>query len=158
MMKDNGIISQAHIPLQILLADDDLDDRYFFDKVLNALPILTNLTTVDDGEKLMTYLSQNLKTLPDVLFLDLNMPRKKGFECLFEIRNNNKLKKIPVVIYSTFVDRDMADLLYKGGADFYVPKTTLIELDKAVKHILHLLTENKFSQPARARFVLTTVA
>ncbi len=153
-MKDNGNTS-VQIPLQILLADDDLDDRYFFDKVLEALPILTHLTTVDDGEKLMTYLSENLKTLPDILFLDLNMPRKKGFECLFEIKNNNKLKKIPVIVYSTFVDKDMADLLYKGGADFYIPKTSLIELEKALKHILHLLTENKFSHPARERFVLT---
>ncbi len=74
--------------LHILLADDDIDDCNFFDKALQALPISSNLTTVRDGERLMKYLGENSKQLPNVLFLDINMPRKSGFECLSEIKEN----------------------------------------------------------------------
>ena len=69
---------QQNAPISILLADDDADDRFFFGKALKELPISTELTTVEDGEKLMSYLLKNSEKLPDVLFLDLNMPRKNG--------------------------------------------------------------------------------
>ena len=69
---------QQHAPIHILLADDDIDDISFFDKALKELPVSVNLTTVNDGHQLMNYLSENLEHLPDVLFLDLNMPRKNG--------------------------------------------------------------------------------
>ncbi|MBC8048251.1 MAG: response regulator, partial [Fimbriimonadaceae bacterium] len=82
--------------INVLLADDDKDDRYFFDKALKQIPIATHLKTVADGEKLMDYLLKNDVPLPDVLFLDLNMPRKNGSECLAEIKRNEKLKEIPV--------------------------------------------------------------
>ena len=93
--------------LNILLADDDTDDRFFFKKVLNELSIAVQLTTVHNGEELMAYLLENSDQLPDLLFLDLNMPRKSGFECLSEINENEKLKVLPVVIFSTFYSRDI---------------------------------------------------
>jgi CheY-like chemotaxis protein len=68
--------------INILLADDDTDDCFFFEKALREISITTQLTSVSDGERLMDHLSKNLGKLPDVLFLDLNMPRKSGFECL----------------------------------------------------------------------------
>ena len=84
-----------HEQLNFLLADDDTDDRYFFGKALKELSIPSTLTTVEDGEKLMDYLSENSKQLPDVLFLDLNMPCKNGAECLTEIKNDQQLKHLP---------------------------------------------------------------
>jgi len=63
--------------MKILLADDDIDDCFFFEKALEELQLSTHLTIVHDGQQLMNYLSENSKNLPDVLFLDLNMPRKK---------------------------------------------------------------------------------
>ena len=81
---------QQSLPLNILLAEDDTDDRFFFDKVLQGIPIDTRLTTVNNGEQLMKYLLENQDQLPDVLFLDINMPRKNGFECVSEIRTNKK--------------------------------------------------------------------
>ena len=83
-------------PFNILLADDDIDDRFFFSKALKEIPISTNLTTVHDGEELMHYLEKNSKSLPNILFLDLSMPRKTGFECLYEIKDNEKFKDIPI--------------------------------------------------------------
>ena len=72
------ILKQQHTPINVLLADDDIDDISFFDKALKELAVSTHLTTVNDGDQLMNYLSENLEHLPDILFLDLNMPRKNG--------------------------------------------------------------------------------
>ena len=63
--------------LNILLADDDTDDCIFFKEALDELLLPTHLITVHDGEQLMQLLTNETTELPDVLFLDLNMPRKK---------------------------------------------------------------------------------
>lgn len=141
-------------PVHILLADDDKDDRFFFDKALKALAIPTELATVEDGEQLLDYLTKNSENLPDVLFLDLNMPRKKGSECLSEINLNPKLKDLPVIIYSTSLHEDVADQLYKNGAFYYVHKTDLSELEKILLQVLTMITEKKFIRPSREGFIL----
>ena len=64
-------VKQQSTPLHILLADDDMDDRIFFDKALREIPVATTLTTVNNGEHLMQWLFENADGLPDVLFLDL---------------------------------------------------------------------------------------
>jgi CheY-like chemotaxis protein len=107
--------------LNILLADDDLDDCLFFKEVLDELPLSSTLTTVNNGVDLMLYLSANT-FLPDALFLDLNMPRKNGFECLTEIKESEELKKLPVIILSTSFDTDVVNLLYEKGANHYIRK------------------------------------
>lgn len=140
--------------LRILLADDDRDDRFFFDKVLRALPFPTKFETVDDGEKLMEHLHKNSARLPDVLFLDLNMPRRNGAECLTEIKSDKLLKDLPVIIYSTSMHEDVADVLFKKGAHYYVRKTNIIELQSLLEQILPMMVENKFARPTRNKFVL----
>lgn len=141
--------------LTILLADDDRDDRYFFLKALQELSIRVRLNTVEDGEQLITYLLKNCKDLPDVLFLDLNMPRKSGAECLEEIKRNANLKSLPVVIYSTSLYEDVAEHLYALGAHYYVRKTDYAELKKVLKRVLLLLVENKFQRPSSSEFIIT---
>lgn len=114
--------------LNILLADDDTDDCFFFDKALKEIPIATHLTTVRNGEELMNYLFENTERLPNVLFLDISMPRKTGFECLTEIKENDKLKDIPVVMFSTsyprdlMYEQDMIKMFYENGAQYYIRK------------------------------------
>ena len=95
-------------PVNIVLADDDADDCFFFEKALKEIPIEINLSIVRDGDQLLSYLFENIEHLPDVIFLDLSMPRKTGFECLQEIKENDKLKNIHVVMLSTSYPRDMA--------------------------------------------------
>ena len=113
------------IPVHILLADDDIDDRFFFSKALDEIPINTKLTTVNNGELLMEYLTNHQDDLPDLLFLDLSMPRKTGFECLAEIKENKKLAAIPVIMFTTSFTRgiDLEDnlkttLMRMGAADY----------------------------------------
>ncbi|HEY6062573.1 MAG TPA: response regulator [Chitinophagaceae bacterium] len=134
---------QQRPPLNILLADDDADDRAFFEKALKELPIDTRLTTVNDGEELMNYFSENSGQLPDVLFLDLSMPRKGGFECLTEMKDNITLKDIPIVMFSTSYTQDfnyelgMIGVLYRIGVQDYIRKPgTIAELKKLILHSL----------------------
>ena len=120
--------NQKNAVINILLADDDKDDRLFFENALKEITIPTQLKTVNDGEELMDYLGKNLKHLPDILFLDLSMPRKTGYECLTEIKENIKLKEIHVVVFSTSYSRDkvyelnLANRLFEIGAQNYIRK------------------------------------
>lgn len=148
---------QQKAPLHILLADDDRDDRFFFEGALKRLSVPTHLTTVTDGEKLMDYLSENSGRLPDILFLDLNMPRKKGSECLEKIKSNDKLKHLPVIIYSTSLNDIIADVLYQKGAHYYVKKCDIGELKKILEYVLTLLQKNNLAQPTRDEFVINMV-
>ncbi|MCD6065959.1 MAG: rcp1 2 [Bacteroidetes bacterium] len=144
--------------LNLLLADDDVDDRLFFDSALKKLPFSPKLNIVEDGEKLLQYLNTNPGKLPDVLFLDLNMPRKNGAECLHEIKSDGSLKGIPVIICSTSMYDDVADLLYKDGAYYYYQKSGLAELEAMLHGILTLMTAKKFTRPTRTKFMLRPFA
>lgn len=148
---------QQHTPLNILLADDDKDDHFFFEKALKRLPIATNLETVIDGERLMDYLSKNSEHLPDVLFLDLNMPRISGAECLDKIKSDKKIKQLPVIIYSTSLNETIADVLYEKGAHYYLRKRDLDELEEILQSIFTLMIKHKFARPTRKEFILSDV-
>lgn len=109
-------------PLKIVLADDDKSDRANFIDAFEELKMKTNVFTVKDGVELMDYLTKNETPVPYILFLDLNMPRKNGHECLKEIRKNEKLKHIIVVIYSTSSsEKDIEETLI-NGANVYLTK------------------------------------
>lgn len=107
---------------KLLLADDDTDDCIFFKEALGELSHPACLTTVSDGVELMEYLSKNHDNLPDVIFLDLNMPRKNGFQCLNEIRNCEHLKQIPIIILSTSFEMEIVNFLFEKGARHYMRK------------------------------------
>ena len=143
--------------LHILLADDDHDDRVFFSMALQSLAKSTRLETVVDGEKLMVLLVNNIGHLPDVLFLDHNMPRKNGEECLLEIKQNPLLRSLPVIIYSTSLREEIADAFYESGAHYYVKKCNLDNLSKTIEQVLSLLLNNP-GRPSRDNFILVAQA
>jgi CheY-like chemotaxis protein len=141
-------------PVNLLLADDDADDCIFFKEVLEELPHTTELVTVNDGVELMRLLSGNEESLPDAIFLDLNMPRKSGFECLLEIKQNEKLKHLPVIIFSTSFNPEVVNKLRQQGAEYYIRKPAdFSDLKKVISKSLDLLT-NGNSQPSPDNFVL----
>ena len=86
--------------INIALADDDEDDRFFFTEAFEDLKIKNRVSTFKDGIELMEFLEES-SLLPDLLFLDLNMPKKSGIECLKEIKANSKFNEIIIAIYST---------------------------------------------------------
>lgn len=107
--------------IEILLVDDDADDRATFADALSELKINTNLTLLEDGRNLLEYL-ENCEKMPDILFLDLNMPYKSGVDCLKEIRELSKYNDLSIAIYSTSsTDKDIEDT-FIYGANIYIKK------------------------------------
>ncbi|MBC7885784.1 MAG: response regulator [Saprospiraceae bacterium] len=139
----------------IYLADDDKDDCEFFVEALKELSLKTELSILNDGVELMTKLNESVTEPPPphIIFLDLNMPRKNGYECLKEIRETPKLKKIPVVIFSTTANQDAIETTYSLGANCYIRKPTSHKLLlKIIETVLNLnfgergrrLSKNKY--------------
>ncbi len=147
---------QQNTPLNVLLADDDIDDCIFFKEAVEELLIPTTFRIVHEGEQLMRLLTNEATELPDVLFLDLNMPRKNGFECLSEIKDNNKLSQLPVIIFSTSLEQEVVNQLYKNGAQYFIRKPSdFSQFKKIIQQTITIIAKENITQPAREDFVLT---
>lgn len=139
----------------ILLADDDEDDRMFFQEALNELLLSATLRVVSNGLELMFFLENHLQQLPQVIFLDLNMPSKSGVECLTEIKNHAQLGHIPVIIYSTSANPEVIEQLYDLGALYYVRKEGDFSVLKSViGKAISLWQQNSSTQPHRSNFLV----
>ncbi len=108
--------------IHIILADDDEDDRMLFTDAFEEMKINTKVNTFNDGVELMNYLNSSNAVLPHVLFLDLNMPKKNGIECLYEIKNNDKFSDIAIAIYSTSSSEEHIEETFVQGANIYIKK------------------------------------
>lgn len=143
--------------LNIFLTDDDLDDCMFFSDALNEINKDFVLTITNDGVELMQTLGVKVPPPPYVIFLDLNMPKKNGFECLQEIRKSTRLKNIPIVVLSTSSNKDFVEQSYNFGANYYICKPKSFNLlKKAIEMILSLDTILLNTQPTKDKFVLIT--
>jgi len=117
---------QVHGAIKILMAEDDVDDRVLFADAFRESGIDVALEFVADGVELLQYLKRLLaspdQALPDLLLLDLNMPRMDGREALRAIREHPGLKHLPVIILTT--SRAELDIMvsYQLGANSYVTK------------------------------------
>lgn len=108
--------------IHIVLADDDEDDRMLFTDAFEELKINTKVNTYKDGADLMDYLNGEDAILPEILFLDLNMPKKNGIECLHEIKANPKFSNIAIAIYSTSSSEEHIEETFVSGANIYIKK------------------------------------
>ena len=141
--------------LKLLLADDDADDCMIFRVALEELPISSSLETVTNGDELMDLLNARSTTLPDIVFLDLNMPRKNGLECLLEIKVNEKLKALTVIVYSTSLDHEVIHRLYEKGAHRYIRKPAdFSKLKAVIFKALNTTSKNNSLKPSRKHFVI----
>lgn len=131
------------INMTILIADDDIDDRLFMERALRQNGFMQTISFVEDGEDLMEYLRQDGRyagqqpMYPDLLILDLNMPRKNGFQALTEIKADPALRRLPVVVMSTSsADEDVLKT-YNLGVNSFVIKpfnfNRLVEIVGALK-------------------------
>ena len=118
--------------IHIILADDDEDDRMFFTDAFEELKIGTKVKTFNDGVFLMDYLNSDDCELPHVLFLDLNMPRKSGLECLNEIKLNAKFNNIAIAIDSTSASEEDIEKTFIQGANIYIKKPSSFKTLKKV--------------------------
>ncbi|WP_460979207.1 response regulator [Spirosoma knui] len=129
--------------MTILIADDDTDDRLFMDQALRQNGYTQAVHFVEDGEELMEYLRHQGRynasnaPWPNLLILDLNMPRKNGFQALEEIKDDPKLRRLPVVVMTTSsADEDVVKT-YNLGVNSFVTKpfnfNRLVEMVGALK-------------------------
>ena len=115
----------------ILMADDDEEDCFLGKEALEASGVMAILSTVEDGIQLMEYLlrSSSSKTnkLPNLILLDLNMPRMDGREALVEIRAEPTLQRLPIVILTTSQEEEDISFAMKAGADLFMTKPATFE-------------------------------
>ncbi len=145
-----------HDALRILLAEDDEDDRLFFKDAISEVKVKTLVTMVNDGVQLMEYLSNPDIHLPNVVFLDLNMPRKGGMECLKEIRCDSKLKNLSIAIYSTSASEEDIEETFVKGANIYIKKPNDFgELKKVLAEVISINWQYHTSGLNKENFLLS---
>jgi two-component system, chemotaxis family, response regulator Rcp1 len=131
----------------ILLVEDNYGDIILLKEALKYIDIELNLNYVRDGNEAILYLKKQGKyresVIPDLIYLDLNLPRKTGKEVLQEIRNDNRINDIPVVILTTSGNEDDIYESYLLGANSYMTKQPLFNdfvesIKSSVKFFLKL--------------------
>jgi CheY-like chemotaxis protein len=145
--------------ISIILTEDNADDIDFFNEAIREIEIPIEILSCRNGAELMTILAkQALPPLtPNVIFLDLRMPKKNGFECLKEIRETHEWKELPVVIFATSTDAIEIEKTYKLGANCYIPKpTTHLDLKQLIEAALSLKLWETNHQLPKEQFVLST--
>ncbi|MCH8567130.1 MAG: response regulator [Balneolales bacterium] len=142
---------------KIILAEDDFDDRLLFEEAIEELPVFVQIDTFNNGEELMKWLIRKKNKLPDVLFLDLNMPRKNGFAALAEIKRNPDLQDLPVIIFSTATNTEMIKQVFNDAAHYYIRKPAHFhDLKQLIYKSLLLIANKDLDLPGKESFVLTT--
>ena len=143
-------------PLTIFLAEDDEDDRQFFTDAIAQMKVKTKLKTFNDGQELMDHLSDIDQAEPDLVFLDLNMPRKSGMECLEEIRKNPRLKDLVIAIYSTSASEEDVEDTFVRGANIYIHKPNdFPALKKVLADVLSVNWQYHTSGLDKANFLMS---
>ena len=140
--------------LNILLADDSVDEHFLFRHTIKGIDDAVNIQTVINGVELVRLLNKPETVLPDLLFLDLNMPLKNGKESLAEIRSNAKLAHLNVVIYSTSDEKKDIDETYDLGANIYLRKPQdYTELELTLSKVLDLYRKKGITRFPRSQYV-----
>jgi CheY-like chemotaxis protein len=134
------------------MADDDKDDFYILKEAAEKTGEPLKVSYAANWLELWRF---TLKTLPDVLFLDINMPVKNGLECLQLLREDRKYDTVPIIIYSTSIRKTDIDKAYQTGANYFLIKpNALDDLTGMVKKLYSMGKEALLSIPPREEFVI----
>lgn len=120
---------------QLLLVEDDEDDVDLLREALKDNNVSCNMAVIMSGEKVIPHL-ETLETLPDIIVLDLNLPKVHGKEVLKAIKSNDAFKNIPVMIHTTSSLQSDIDECMNLGADKYVNKASTIQGFKEVSEVI----------------------
>lgn len=126
--------------LVIFLLDDDHEEHILFKEVADDFAEIKSTLSFVKGKEMLDYLNElENDQIPDILFLDLNMPLLSGLDCLIEIRKNQKYKNLPVVIYSTSSSEKDIDAAYQNGANLYINKPVdFSDMKKILQKVLNI--------------------
>lgn len=125
--------------IRILMADDDADDRYLTRTAFEENRLNCRLIFVEDGREVLDFLQKQGKFqqethLPDLILLDLNMPKKDGKQVLREIKEDEEFRHIPVVIFTTSKSPEDIRQLYSLGASSFITKPSSFKKLLEVTH------------------------
>ena len=131
-------------PIKIILVDDDDGDYVLFTEVLDYQTYHTTLHRVTDVDVLMNRLDDVAHELPDIIFLEMNLPKRNGIEILQILRSKERLKDVVIAIQSTTYLKSAANLLYEHGANFYIVKPiTFEELQRVIETALAIISNEE---------------
>jgi PAS domain S-box-containing protein len=132
--------------VNIFIAEDDKDDFLMLEEAIENILPETNITRSRNGRELLQTIDE--QPTPDLIFLDLNMPRMSGIDCLIDIRQRKNTQAVPIVIYSTSSDFEDIEQCYKNGCSLYLVKpASFKDLTVQVKKIfLHDQLANALSK------------
>ncbi|WP_373516208.1 response regulator [Pricia sp.] len=120
--------------LNFMIIDDDPDDIDFFQYAVSNIDPSHTCMSASDGEDALHQLQKETKKPPDFIFLDLNMPRMDGMTCLRELKKKEKLKDIPVIIYTTSShEREKEEALALGAAHFLTKAHSIKMLQESIR-------------------------
>lgn len=122
--------------LTLLIADDDEDDKEMFIEVVADINASINCVKAANGSDALQILKKE-EPVPDFIFLDLNMPRVNGRQCLELLKKDEKLSSIPVIIYTTSrSSEDKEDVKKLGAVHFITKPSSMIALRKELEAVL----------------------
>jgi CheY-like chemotaxis protein len=126
-------------PRKFLIVDDDTDDQEIFVAAVNEVDNSISCVAVDSCEDAINLLTHGSEDLPDFIFLDLNMPRMNGRQCLVELRKVALLNRIPIIIYSTSsLKKDIEETALLGADMFLTKPNKFDDLCKALNNVISL--------------------
>ena len=121
----------------IFYADDDGDDRDLFEDAMNEVNPDVKLVLATNGQEIIELL-ENIVEVPDFIFLDLNMPVMSGKECLKRIKKLDRLKSVPIIIYTTTSNKEeFKNLVLLGAADCVVKGISFKAIKDSLRSILN---------------------
>ena len=131
------------MPVSLLIIDDDEDDRELFCEAALELDKDLKCTSCGGGEEALKLLRSSKNVKPDFIFLDMNMPRMSGKQCLSKLKESKSCRDIPVIIYSTAkIDRDVAEVKRLGAAAFLIKPSRQKDLMHSIQMVIDQKWEN----------------
>ncbi len=121
---------------KVMLIDDSKDEHVIFGTVLHSIDPAIIFITAWNGEDALNVLNLHTDFLPDLIFLDISMPRINGFECLRRIKQNPVLNHIPVAMYSTLCSLEEQMKARLLGAAWFLPKLHVNELEEVMAYLV----------------------
>ena len=154
--KTNLLFIMGELAKHLLLAEDDQDDVVIFELAIKEVnkeyKIPVYMRHAKDGEVLFILLKESI---PDILFLDINLPCKDGLSCIREIRKNKRYDGLPVIMYTAHKHENKIEEAFRNGANYYVVKSnTVPELAEKLKKICSMDWKNYLHYPPRDQFVM----
>jgi len=139
-LRQQNIVMGSNV--KCLLIDDDTDDHEIFKMALEAIDKSIFCDCINESVDAIEKLKTNKSFVPEIIFVDMNMPAMNGVECLAEIRKIDRLKEVPVIFYSTFADPAKVTEMKKLGAAEYFEKPS--DIDVLINKLSSIFKEFNF--------------